>query len=292
MIYRVRHRTTYRYGDPVSLSLNQCCLRPRDFAAQRCTSYAMVVTPVPPVVIERDDFFGNHHAVFNIGEPHREMVIDSQSELEVSARYYPDPESTLPWEFARDALRRNDLQPAILDAMVFVYASPMIRLSAKFAEYAAPSFPKNRPLLAALLDFTKRIKTEFTYDARATTLATRSEDVLEKKRGVCQDFAQLQAACLRSLGLATRYVSGYLLTHPPPGKPRLIGADASHCWVSVFSPELGWIDIDPTNGCFVDDEHITVAWGRDYQDVTPVKGVILGGGGQSITVSVDVESVS
>lgn len=291
MNYRVRHRTTYRYGEPVSLSLNQCCLRPRECPAQQCTSYALIVTPGPPAVVERDDFFGNHHALFNIIEPHREMVIDSLCELVVHSRSYPEPGNSPPWEAARDALAGPTPPPEVLEAAPYVFASPMIRTSAKFAEYAAPSFAPNRPLLAALLDLTQRMKADFTFDAGATTLATRSEDVLEKRHGVCQDFAQLQAACLRSLGLAARYVSGYLLTHPPPGKPRLVGADASHCWVSVFCPGSGWVDVDPTNGCFVDDEHLTVAWGRDYHDVTPVKGVILGGGGQSISVSVDVEPV-
>ena len=229
---------------------------------------------------------------FSLGQPHREMVVDALSEVEVLPRILPAPESTPPWERARELVFLPHPPPSALEAVPFVFPSPRIRLSAKFAAYAAPSFAPRRPLLAALLDFTQRMRREFTYDPRATTLATHSEEVLASRRGVCQDFAQLQAACLRSLGLAARYVSGYLLTRPPPGKPKYVGADASHCWVSVFAPGLGWIDLDPTNGCFVADEHITIAWGRDYNDVTPVKGVILGGGHQSIHVAVDVDPVT
>ena len=236
MIYRVHHRTTFRYGEPVPVSSNQCCLRPRDFAAQRCIAYKLLVTPEPPALIERDDFFGNHHVSFSLNSPHDQMIVDAQSHVEVLPRAIPDPEKSPPWENARDIFSDPRPPPAVLEALPFTFASPMIRPSEKFADYAAPSFTLGRPLLAALLDFTKRMKKDFTYDSRATTLATRSEDVLEKRRGVCQDFAQLQAACLRSLGLAARYVSGYLLSHPPPGKPRLVGADASHCWVSLFIP--------------------------------------------------------
>ena len=292
MIHRVHHRTTFSYGEPVPVSLNQCCLRPRNFAAQRSIGHTLQILPEPSSLNERDDVFGNHHVTFNVGHPHRVMVVTAESRVEVLPRSYPDFEKAASWENARDMLTAANPPAAALEAVPFVFASPMIRTGKKFAEYAAPSFPKNRPLPAALLDFTQRIKSEFTYDPRATTLTTRSEDVLEKRRGVCQDFAQLQAACLRSLGLAARYVSGYLLTHPPPGKPKLVGADASHCWVSVFCPDIGWIDVDPTNGCLVGEEHITIAWGRDYSDITPVKGVILGGGKQTIAVAVDVDPVA
>lgn len=291
MIYRVHHRTTYRYGEPVPVSLNQCCLRPRSFSMQRCISHRLAISPEPPALDERDDPFGNHQVIFSISQPHREMTVDALSEVEVLPRTLGDVEKSASWETARDILSPPTPPPSALEAMSFVFASAMIRPGPAFAEYAAPSFPRARPLLSALLDFTQRIKKEFVYDPRATTIATRSEAVLANRRGVCQDFTQLQAACLRSIGLAARYVSGYLLTNPLPGKPRLVGTDASHCWVSVFDPGLGWIDVDPTNGCFVSEEHITIAWGRDYNDVTPVKGVILGGGRQSIDVVVDVEPI-
>lgn len=289
MIYRVHHRTTYHYGEPVPVSLNQCCLHPRNFSRQRCIAHRLAISPEPSALDERDDLFGNHHVIFNLSQPHREMNVEALSEVEVLPRTFSELERSAPWETSRDILTRPTPPPSTLEAMPFVFESPMISPGAKFAEYAAPSFPQTRPLLSALLDFTQRIKKEFIYDPRATTLATRSEAVLVNRRGVCQDFAQLEVACLRSIGLAARYVSGYLLTHPLPGKPRLVGTDASHCWVSVFDPGLGWIDVDPTNGCFVSEEHITIAWGRDYSDVTPVRGVILGGGRQSIEVAVGVE---
>lgn len=291
MIYRVSHRTTYRYGEPVSLSQNQCCLRPRDFRHQRLLSHQLRILPGVSSTLERDDFFGNRHHVFSIGAPHREMSITAMSEVEVLDRSHA-PSASPPWESVRDELANPATPERSLEAMPFVFASPLIRPSDTFAAYALPSFPARRPLLEALADFTKRMQRDFTYDPRATSLATRCEDVLQMRRGVCQDFAQVQAACLRSLGLAARYVSGYLLTRPPPGRARLVGADASHCWVSVFGGDLGWIDLDPTNGCLVGDEHITVGWGRDYGDITPVKGLILGGGGQTIHVAVDVEPVS
>lgn len=292
MNYRVSHRTTYRYGDPVSLSLNQCCLRPRPFDCQQVFDYQLLIHPEPTAMAEYRDFFGNVHSVFSIGTPHREMTILAQSEVAVDVRDHSVEGASLPWESVRDVLADPSSPRRTLEAVPFLYASPMIRPAPIFADYARPSFPSGRPLLEALLDFTRRIKSEFTYDTRATSLATRCEDVLEKRRGVCQDFAQVQMSCLRSLGLAARYVSGYLLTRPPPGKTRLVGADASHCWVSVFAPDAGWIDIDPTNGCLVGEEHITVGWGRDYGDVTPVKGLILGGGGQTIQVAVDVERIA
>jgi transglutaminase-like putative cysteine protease len=204
--YRINHRTIYRYGEAVSLSLNQCCLRPRNFHMQKCDAYELAVKPAPPALIGRDDFFGNHHDVFNIGEPHREMIIDSISEVEVLPRSWsnPEAEASAPWEDARDALSGARPGAKFLEAMPFVFTSPMIRRSQVFAAYAAPSFIPGRPLLSALLDFTRRMKNEFTFDTTVTTIATKSEDILEKKRGVCQDISQLQAACLRSLGLATR----------------------------------------------------------------------------------------
>jgi transglutaminase-like putative cysteine protease len=191
------------------------------------------------------------------------------------------------WEQIRDRVatqRRAD----VLEAFAYTFDSQHVRAGAALTAYAAPSFPPGRPFLEAVMDLTRRIHAEFTYDPRATTIATPVAEVLEIRRGVCQDFAHLQIGCLRSLGLPARYVSGYVLTTPPPGRPRLVGADASHAWVAVPLPDFGWVDFDPTNGLMNGDQHVTVAVGRDFADVTPVRGVILGGGGHELSVRVDV----
>ena len=287
MRYHVRHQTTYVYSDPVVVSLNQACVSPRETPRQRVLRHTLKTTPATKARTAWSDAFGNMHVQFQVGELHREMVVLAESDVDVDPFPEIDPSASVSWEMAVQAVCEHTT-PDTIAASQFRFASPLIRLNGSFRAYAEPSFTPERPLLEALLDFTARIRREFTYDGNATNLQTPVEDVLERKRGVCQDFAQVQIAALRSLGLAARYVSGYLLTKPPPGKPRLIGADASHCWTSVFIPGLGWVDVDPTNGCLVSDEHVTAAWGRDYHDVTPVKGVILGGGQQSVRVAVDV----
>jgi transglutaminase-like putative cysteine protease len=197
------------------------------------------------------------------------------------------PEATPPWESIVQSLRSGK-EPGSLEAAQFAYDSPRITTSPEFAKFAQKAFTPGRPIIEAITALTAQIHKEFTFDARATTVNTPLEEVLKLKKGVCQDFAHLEIAILRSLGLAARYVSGYLRTYPPPGKPRLVGADASHAWLSVYSGDLGWIDVDPTNNKHVTDEHITLAWGRDYSDVSPLKGVFVGGGGHALDVSVDV----
>ena len=197
---------------------------------------------------------------------------------------------TASWDQVRN-LSRGVQIGAALEASEFLYDSPLIKMDDAFAEYAAASFPKSRPTLAAVLDLTRRIHDDFSFDQEATTVSTPVRDVLKKRRGVCQDFAHLQIACLRSLGLPARYVRGYLRTYPPPGKERLVGADVSHAWLSVYCPGAGWLDVDPTNNVFPSDRHVTVAWGRDYSDVSPIRGVVLGGGGHELKVSVDVTQI-
>jgi transglutaminase-like putative cysteine protease len=197
------------------------------------------------------------------------------------------PRVTQPWEVAR-AMLRSDLTPAGLEAMEFTWASTLVPLFAEVEDFARESFGPGRPLLDAAADLNRRIHDEFEYKPLVTTVSTPIREVLATRRGVCQDFAHLMIAAVRSMGLAARYVSGYLLTHRPGNSPRLVGADASHAWVSVFLPGYGWADLDPTNGTMPGDEHITLAWGRDYSDVSPLRGVILGGGNQSLTVAVDV----
>lgn len=288
MNYRVCHLTRYTYGERVLVSLNQICLQPRETPFQQRLEFHVVVEPRPSTWNTYTDYFGNQQSVFTLNQPHQVMVVRAESRLAVQARPEIEPAATLPWEQLRDRLPRP-VDAESLDAYQYVFASPFVPVGPDYADYARPSFPARRPVLEGLLDLTRRMHREFIYDSRATHLGTPVAEVLRHRRGVCQDFAQVQAACLRSLGLPARYVSGYLRTRPPPGRPRLVGADASHAWISVWTGPGGWVDLDPTNGVAAGTDHLPIAWGRDYFDVTPVRGVILGGGSQGITVSVDVE---
>ncbi len=291
MIYRIAHSTIYQYSDPVTFCQNLVHLTARQSPWQACKQSQLLVNPLPAVTASRLDYFGNPTTYFSIQEPHYRLSVTAINVAALTIPVTPLASSTPPWEVVRDMIRsaRSDLR---LEACQYVVDSPYVASSSALAEYARPSFPPRRPLLEGVLDLMQRIHREFRYDSRATTLATPLQEVLAGRRGVCQDFAHLQIGCLRSLGLPARYVSGYLLTTPPPGQPRLIGADASHAWLSVFCPEHGWIDIDPTNNVIPSDKHILLAWGRDYDDVSPMKGVILGGGSHTLTVSVDVIPVA
>ena len=214
----------------------------------------------------------------------------SHSRVTVRREIPPAPESTPAWEEVA-ALFRDPVSPEVVEPYQFVFDSPQVRASFELADYVLESFPKGAPLLMGARELTRRIFKDFKYDPKATTVATPLEEVVEKRRGVCQDFAHLGIACLRSLGLPARYVSGYLRTRPPEGKPRLVGADASHAWFSVFCPGTGWVDFDPTNNVQPGEEHITVAYGRDFGDVSPVAGIITGGGHHAVKVSVDVAEI-
>lgn len=289
MKYRITHITEYFYGESVPLCHNIVHLRPRDTETQTTLLNEIEVTPVPASRRNREDFFGNHLTWFSIQEPHESLRVEAISEVEVMPFQVPDGLDGT-WENARQIVQ-SSLDPVVLDARQFIYASPYIPTNQELADYALPSFAPGRPLLEGIRELTKRIHGDFIFDARATSVGTPVMQVLRGRRGVCQDFAHLQIGCLRSIGLAARYVSGYLLTKPPPGKKRLVGADASHAWLSVFLPGFGWIDFDPTNDCIPSDEHITLAWARDYEDVGPVKGVIIGGHQHSVDVSVDVQPI-
>ena len=291
MIYRVLHKTAYQYTDPVSLCHNLLHLKPRDSSRQTCLRGGIAVQPEPKSTQNLADYFGNPITLFTIQEPHRRLSIASEHRIEVKPAPAARLRDGVAWEQVRDRLR-TDPSPDSLDAFQHLFQSPYVPCMDHFAAYAAPSFPHGQPMLLGVLELTKRIHREFRYDSTATTLSTPVEAVLAQRRGVCQDFAHLMIACLRSLSLPARYVSGYLLTQPPPGQARLVGADASHAWVSVYCPEIGWVDFDPTNNLMPGEQHITVAWGRDYDDVSPVKGVILGGGSHTMSVSVDVAPVT
>lgn len=287
MIYVVTHRTAYRYSEPVDRCRTEAHLRPRETERQHCLTHGVEVVPTPVTFTERLDFFGNPVCAFSVEGPFDELVVTSTSEVSIAVRS-PLPETGPTWEQARDLLG-SGLEDTVLDARQYCYDSPLVAASPALADYAAPSFRPGRALVDAVTDLTERIFLEFTYAPGFTTLATPVDEVLTHRHGVCQDFAHIAIGCLRSMGMAARYVSGYIETLPPPGEERMVGADASHAWPSVYVPDWGWFDIDPTNDQLVGSRYVTTAWGRDYSDVSPVKGIVYGGGGtQTLDVSVDV----
>jgi transglutaminase-like putative cysteine protease len=291
MLYNISHRTTYKYKYPVSVGDHVACLKPRSFAHNELLSNELVIHPPPKTLSERTDFFGNQLCFFTVQEPHHELVVESKSRVQIVADASLASRDSTPWEQSTLPLA-TDLSPEGLAAYQFQFESPRIRIRAEFAEYARESFLPQRPMREALLDMTTRIYRDFKFDSKSTNVRTTVEEVFKKRRGVCQDFAHFQIACLRSINIAARYVSGYLRTYPPPGKPRLIGADASHAWVSAFCRGVGWMDMDPTNNVAPTDGHVTLAWGRDYGDVSPLRGLILGGGAHTLDVAVDMEPLS
>lgn len=291
MKYHVLHATTYRYSQSVPLCHNQIHLTPRATLQQRCLKSDVEITPSPSCLSGWTDFFGNHVHFLSIETPHHELNIVARSEVEVAPLPAIAPAQTPSWEEVRRQVSAAE-DETTLAASQFCTGSTFIQLWPEAGEYAAESFSPGRPILEALLDLTGRIYRDFKYDPHATAVFTRPADVFRSRRGVCQDFAHLQISCLRSLGLAARYVSGYLVTESPPGKPRLVGADASHAWLSVFCGAVGWIDLDPTNNVVPRERHVTLAWGRDYADVCPIQGVLIGGGQSTLSVAVDVTAAN
>lgn len=291
MTYTVVHTTTYDYAGTVSMSLHTLRLAPRQLLHQECHEHQFQITPKPVLMRPHVDYYGNSVMFATVEGAHQRLVVTSSSRVTVSRIRLPPPAETPRWETVRESCRGEQIGPA-LEASEFLHDSPLVQSGEEFAVYARPSFTPARPVLEAVMDLTRRIHTEFIFDPKATTIATPLADVLRLRRGVCQDFAQLQIACLRSLGLPARYVSGYLETDPPPGQVRLAGADASHAWASFYCPGLGWIDVDPTNNILAGTRHITVGWGRDFSDVSPVRGVILGSGDHTLRVAVDVVPVA
>lgn len=290
MTYNILHRTLYDYTAPVTVSHHVARLTPRANSVQAQESFSLKIFPEPTLRKDREDYFGNQLCLFSIQEVHTKLEVISHSRVTVRRETPPAPESTPAWEEVA-ALFRDPVSPEVVEPYQFVFDSPQVRASFELADYALESFPKGAPLLMGARELTRRIFKDFKYDPKATTVATPLEEVVQKRRGVCQDFAHLGIACLRSLGLPARYVSGYLRTRPPEGKPRLVGADASHAWFGVFCPGVGWVDFDPTNNVQPGEEHITVAYGRDFGDVSPVAGIITGGGHHAVKVSVDVAEI-
>lgn len=282
------HETLYKYSQSVTISHHLAHLRPRKLATQQVHSHNLSITPTPSMIMEKRDYFGNAACYFTLEETHDTMRAVAESRVTVSPPRIPAPETTPAWEDVRD-LVRDARHRDLLDACQFTFASPNVPLPPEVRDLARQSFTPGRPLLEAVVDLTHRIHTDFRYDPTATTVATPLAEVLDERRGVCQDFAHLQIACLRSLGLPARYVSGYVLSRSLDTiEQALEGGDASHAWVSFYLPESGWIDVDPTNDKLPTREHITVAWGRDFSDVSPLKGVMMGGGAHTVSVAVTV----
>ncbi len=288
MIYDIRHVTTYRYDSPVSAA--RCTLRllPSNDDGQRVFDSGLEVAPHPASVIERADFFGARVAQVTIASTHRELRITALSRVEVERRPAPAGELTPGWENVRqNASASNALGPKA--PAHYLYPSRVVPLHAPATAYAKESFSQGRPIVEAAAELMTRIRNDFKYDPKATAVSTPLSEAFEARGGVCQDFAHIMIAALRGLGLPAAYVSGYIRTLPPAGKPRLVGTDASHAWVSLWCGEaFGWLDFDPTNALMAGNDHIVIARGRDYADVSPIDGVILASGNQTLTVSVDV----
>jgi transglutaminase-like putative cysteine protease len=280
--YEVVHTTEYDYSDSVAVSHHLARLRPRVLPHQQRLHHDLQIEPAPAVITTHTDYFGNAVTFFAMQGAHKRLTVRARSLVALQAATLPAPLDTPPWEAVAD---RAALP---LEALEFLFDSDGAPVSAELAAYARAAFPSGRPLLDAVTELTRRIHDEFTFDPKATTIATPLADVFKSRRGVCQDFARLEIACLRSLGLPARYISGYLETVPPASRPVSLRAAASHAWLSVYCPGAAWIHVDPTNNLLPSSTHVTVAWGRDYNDVSPIHGVILGGGNHSLRVNVEV----
>jgi transglutaminase-like putative cysteine protease len=293
VIYRVTHRTRYAYDEPVTRSVNVARLLPRDTPSQSVRAARLEVDPVPDQVVERTDFFGNRTHYLMLEAGFKALEVTAQSEVDVEPQPQPTGEvSTRAWDDVA-ALLATSHESDALDARQFVFASPLVAPAAALDAFAESSFPPQRPLAEAVVDLASRIHREFEYAPGSTTTSTSSLEVLRKRKGVCQDYTHFAIACLRGRGLAARYVSGYLESVPAADREKLTGAESSHAWLAVWLPGYGWLEVDPTNNQIVGSRHVTTAWGRDYSDVPPLKGVIFWEGkDQRLEVSVKVEPVS
>ena len=287
MMFDVSHRTTYRYGTPVAESHHLVHLKPRSSPFQTVGRHTLLIEPAPVSQSEIIDYFGNEAAILVIEEEHSDVVFHARSTVEVKAKPRPNLAVSSTWEEVGTAAAR-EAGGSGSGVLQYTCESRHTPLGPEVLDFARASFPPGRPVLEGAWDLAQRIYSEFVFDSTATDISTPITEVLRVRAGVCQDFSHLALGCLRSLGVPGRYVSGYLLTHPPPGREKLQGADSSHGWFSVWAPETGWVDFDPTNGLIPDDQHITIGYGRDYEDVSPISGVLLGGGDQSMSVAVDV----
>lgn len=288
----ITHETVYDYQPVVETAQHMAYLTPRDDDHQQLIGHTLIITPEPAHRSVTSDVFGNKRSFFSLQQPHRQLSVVATSKVQTCASRLPG--NLVDWESTRERFRYragNAFDPA----NEFVFASPMAPSQPEFADYARASFPPGQSLLLAALDVMHRIHHDFTYESQSTEVNTPAAQALVQRKGVCQDFAHIFIACLRSLGLAARYVSGYLLTAPPPGMARLRGSDASHAWGSVYLPGSGWVDMDPTNdragAPSPGEDYVTLAIGRDFSDVSPMRGVIYGGANHTLRVGVTVEPV-
>jgi transglutaminase-like putative cysteine protease len=289
VIYRVSHETRYAYSHPVLGCHQLAHLKPRRTACQTLRSHAIVIDPLPRDCSEAEDYFGNRVLRFAIDTPHEALTVRASSIVEVVSQTSAWTDTSIAWENAavRPVVGQADLD---LEVELFRSVSPMVPFLAEAIEYAQASFEPGRPWLQAMIDLTQRIRADFAYDPKATTVTTGVDEVLKNRRGVCQDFAHLMICCVRSLGMPARYVSGYVLNRVPAGATALSGGDASHAWVAGHCPGLGWVAFDPTNGKLADLEFVTLGWGREFSDVTPLRGIVLGSATQELSVAVVVEA--
>ena len=287
MLYSVEHTTTYQYHEHVSLCHNIAALTPRDTDTQTCRACNIIVSPLPEVLEEHIDFFGNKLYYFVIEQEHEQLTVTVRSQVEkIDAINIPPNYSTQPWEKVRDILEHSTGE--FMAEKQFTHPTPITAATPEIKNYAAISFTPGNPLFEAVNDLTKRIHTDFKFTPGFTTVSTPLSVVMTERKGVCQDFAHLAISCVHSMGLPARYISGYLETLAPVGKDKLVGVDASHAWLSVFIPGMGWVDFDPTNNQLATEQYITIGWGRDYFDIIPLKGVIMSSSSHELKVSVDV----
>jgi transglutaminase-like putative cysteine protease len=293
MKYNILHRTSYEYADLTPVCHNLVHLAPRDTRLQKCAKFELVIEPLPAFRARRTDAFGNRADYFSVESAHRQLEIVAESVVDIQSPDSQLDHMVVRWEdcvIKPPNPRSNGSPLRVVEPVQWqmTFPSPRVPLLSELREYAGPSFPPRQSIILAIVDLAARIHNDFQFDPRATTVDTPLAEVLSLRRGVCQDLAHLATGCVRAMGLAARYTSGYLRTTPPPGRPRLIGADASHAWCSVWCGPLGWVDFDPTNNCLAGDAYVTIAWGRDYGDVCPIQGVFVGQGEHHIRVSVDV----
>ncbi|HNX05838.1 MAG TPA: transglutaminase family protein [Opitutales bacterium] len=288
--YRVHHKTIYDYDSDVATSHLSAHLEPLSAWGQTVHSFRLAIDPDPRDLVRRMDYFGNFAHFFTISEPHRHLEVDALSFVSVHPRSQIMPELTPSCaEVRRQMLGASN---ELLQAAEFTLASPRVPIIDEAHAFAGDVILPERPVLSAAIALCAKIHASFKFKPGVTDSSSPITDLLRHKQGVCQDFAHFAIACLRAHGIPAAYMSGYIRTNPPPGRPRLVGVDASHAWISIFIPQIGWVDLDPTNNCLVQDDHITVARGRDYGDVSLIRGSILGGGAQTIRVAVTVEPLA
>jgi len=287
MLYSVEHITQYNYHEQVSLCHNIAALSPRNTDGQVCKSFNLIISPLPDILEEYEDFYGNKLYYFVIEQEHESLTVTVKSQIEKIKTKTLEKYPSESWETVRDLIR-NSLGEFSSERQ-FIHATEITAATPEIKRYAELSFTKGRSVFEASFDLIKRIYKDFKFFSGFTTTSTPVSVVMKERKGVCQDFAHLAIACIQAMGLPARYVSGYIETIAPEGKEKLAGVDASHAWLSVFIPEAGWVDFDPTNNKIPDDQYITIGWGRNYFDIVPLKGVIMSSNAHELKVSVDVK---